>query len=123
MSLLCNAYMYITTNSICVNTGEVKISEHKLSTSFVHTCSVLAFSVNNLNFLAHIDAFEPNMKEKILKELNNVNLKEINEIHVWKGKNCLNNCPSFNILKDIIQIIGTKNIIYHQINETNIIFP
>jgi len=49
-------------NSICVNTGEVKISEKSLVTGFVITCSVIGFSYNNNNFLAHIDAMKPGMK-------------------------------------------------------------
>ena len=123
MSLMCNAYSHGNINSICVNTGEVKISKHYLTTSFVHTCSVLAFSANNINFLAHIDSFNPNMKNSILLQLKKINLNSVNEVHVWKGSNCLHDCPSFEILKDILQLIQGNKIVYHKENDNGVIFP
>ena len=51
MSLLCNAFSI--NDSICVNTGEVIVSSKNLSTSFVNTCTVIAFKYENIKFMAH----------------------------------------------------------------------
>ena len=123
MSLICNVYSNGNKNAICVNTGEVKISKKHLSTSFVHTCSVLAFTVNDLNFLAHVDAFVPNMKEKMLVELKNLNVKNIKKVHIWKGSNCFEDCPSYEIVKEILKEIGINNIKYHKVNDVGLVFP
>lgn len=113
MSLLCNAFPSM--NSICVNTGEVKISEKILMTGFVKTCSVIGFSYKNNNFLAHIDAMKPNMKNQVINEINKLNPKYINKIHIWKGSNCNSNCPSFAIAKQITNKLK-GNVIIHQAN-------
>jgi hypothetical protein len=108
MSLLCNAFPN-NDNSICVNTGEVKSNKNTLVTSFVNTCSVLGFSHNRINFLAHIDAINPNMLRIIKKELQKFDIKNIKEIHIWKGKGCYDNCPSYEIVKNLIKLFN-KNI-------------
>ena len=113
MSLLCNAFPSM--NSICVNTGEVKISEKTLVTGFVITCSVIGFSYNNKNFLAHIDAMKPGMKNEVINEINKLNPTFIDKINIWKGSKCNYECPSFAIAKEITNNLK-GNIIIHQAN-------
>ena len=114
MSLLCNAFS--TNDSICVNTGEAIVSSKNLSTSFVNTCTVIAFKYDNIKFMAHIDAINPNMENIIEDKLKNLNLSKISKIYVWKGSKCFLNCPSFNLANKIINKIGCKNIVYLQSN-------
>jgi len=113
MSLLCDAFPSIDT--VCVNTGEVKISKKTLVTSFVNICTVLGFHHNGINFLAHVDVMEPDMESKVKKKLNKIESKYIKKIHIWKGSNCEDICPSFQIVKNIIKELN-GDIIYHKDN-------
>lgn len=114
MSLLCNAFSII--DSVCVNTGEVVVSSKNLATSFVNTCSVIAFKYENIKFMAHIDAINPDMENLVNTQLQNIDYSKINQIFIWKGSNCFSNCPSFNLAKKIATSIGNKEIIYLQAN-------
>ena len=114
MSLLCNAFSI--NDSICVNTGEVIISSKNLSTSFVNTCTVIAFKYDNIKFMAHLDAINPNMEFIVDQQLNNIDFSKITNIYIWKGSKCFSNCPSFNLAQKIIKKIGNKNVIYSQSN-------
>lgn len=114
MSLLCDAF--INTDSVCVNTGEVKVSKKTLVTSFVKTCSVLAFTYKKINFLAHIDALTPDMESKINMKLKELNPKFINEINIWKGSACNISCPSYEIAKKIGNSLNGK-IKYYRAND------
>jgi len=114
MSLLCDAFIHVDTK--CVNTGEVAISKKTLVTSFVRTCSVLGFNYKGNNFLAHIDALDPNMKLKIINKLNILNPQYIKEIKIWKGSACNSNCPSFQLAKEIVSNLSGK-VIYYQAKE------
>ena len=117
MALLCNAFPH--SKSLCVNTGEVIISNNQLVTSFVKTCSVIEFSYNKLNFMAHIDAFNPNMELKLINNLKKFNLDNIKEVNVWRGSHCFSNCPSFKIAMKILKKFSDKTIInYYYSNET-----
>ena len=86
MTSLCRAFNDI--NTICVDSGKIIISKKKLITSGVKTCSVLAFSYNNINFMAHIDEMKPNMEKNLLHELNKFNLDNIDTFHIWYGSLC-----------------------------------
>lgn len=114
MSLLCNAFSI--SDSVCVNTGEAIVSSKNLSTNFVNTCTVIAFKYDNIKFMAHLDAINPNMENIVKNELKNLNFNKINTIYVWKGSKCFSNCPSFNLANKIVKKIGAKNIIYLQNN-------
>ena len=118
MALICNAFTNI--NSICVNTGEVLFDKKPLTTSFVKTCSVITFKYNSINFLAHIYALDPLMKQKVKKKINELNPKNIDHIYIWEGSRCNGNCPSFKLAKDIVSNL-TKNIVIKQANENIII--
>ena len=113
MSLLCESFPF--ENEICVNTGEVKYSNLNLVTSFVNTCTVLAFKIKDNNFMAHIDAINPNMEKIVLNQLKNLNIKDVREVHIWKGNKCANYCPSFKIAEKILKIFPTNTkIIYNK---------
>ena len=112
MSLLCNAFS--SSDSICVNTGEAIISERDLTTSFVNTCTVIAFKYDNVKFMAHLDAINPNMENIVNLKLSLIDFDKIKQIYIWKGNKCFSNCPSFNLAKKIADRIGSKEIIYLQ---------
>lgn len=120
MSLLCNAFPN-NDNSICINTGEVKSNKKTLVTSFVNTCSVLAFNHNDINFMAHIDAINPNMVNIITQELQKFSVADIKEIHIWKGNSCYDNCPSFMIAKNISKLFNSNIKINYHKSDNNII--
>lgn len=116
MSLLCNAYPMSRT--VCVNTGEAKISKSNLVTSFVITCSVIAFKYNDLNFMAHVDAMNPNMITIILEQLKKIKVEDVENVHVWRGSRCYDNCPSYSIIYKILKKFSKKcNIIEHENDE------
>ena len=113
MSLLCDSFPSM--DSICVDTGEVKISNHNLNTSFVNTCTVIAFEYENKKFMAHIDAINPNMEKKILKYLSKIDTNKVKTVNVWKGTKCEKYCPSFEIAKKILDKFSKNtNIIYNK---------
>jgi len=117
MAFLCDAY---NINTECVNTGEVKSSNKTLITSFVEICTAIGFHYNGINFLAHVDGMEPNMDSKVINELKKINPKKIDKIHVWKGYKCENNCPSFQIVQNIVNQLNGKKV-YHIYNENDTI--
>lgn len=98
MAQLCSAFI-ADENGICVDTGEIKISEKKLFTQFVKTCTVLTFKIGKQNYLAHVDAFNPSMKEELKQSLTKIKLNKVKHVHVWRGWMCHDNCPSFEITK------------------------
>ena len=110
MSLLCNAFKI--NNSVCVNTGEVIISSNNLTTSFVNTCTVIAFKYENIKFMAHLDDLKPNMENLVNEKLLLVDLSKIKKIYIWIGSKCFNNCPSLILAKKISKKIGIKKTVY-----------
>ena len=112
MSLLCNAFQI--NNSVCVNTGEVIISSNDLTTSFVNTCTVIAFKYDNIKFMAHLDDINPNMENLVNSKLSIIDFSKVNKIYIWKGSKCFNNCPSFTLAKKIAKKIGSKETIFLQ---------
>ena len=115
MSLLCDSFPSM--DSICVDTGEVKVSKLNLTTSFVNTCTVIAFEMNEIKFMAHIDAINPNMEKIVLKNMKNLDLNNVSEVKVWKGTKCENYCPSFNIAENILKKFPKRTkILYFKAN-------
>tara|TARA_B100001094_G_C17965305_1_gene687558 strand:- start:160 stop:558 length:399 start_codon:yes stop_codon:yes gene_type:complete len=95
-------YDYI--NYDYVDQSEIKISKKELRTDNVGTCSVLLFSLNNINFLAHIDAIyttETILLNKIKKNFQINDLKKIN-IYIIPGEWC-DNCYTINLIKNVLK--------------------
>lgn len=111
-------------NYICVNTGETMISNKPMTTNYVYTCTVLAFSFNNKYFMSHIDDINPNMYKDIKSVLKKVYLPKDSYIHIWKGKLCKDNCNSLKIANQILKLFDRKNtkFIFH-VSSSNINYP
>jgi hypothetical protein len=128
-----NRMKYLRINNNYVDQSEIKISKKKLITSHLGTCSAILFSLNNINFMAHIDAVY-NKKEQLIKIIrNNFNIKELKKIDIYivVGEWCNKNCISINIIKNslhelelsykILNNIKWKNTISIDNNNINII--
>ena len=61
-------YYKICNKCIYVDESHIIISKNKLITSNVGTCSILLFSFNNINFMAHIDALR-NTSSQIISRI------------------------------------------------------
>ena len=96
-------------NCIYVDQSQIIISSKELYTSHVGTCSILLFSHNNINFMAHIDGLQNNSDEIINKITKNFNISKINNATIYKGNWCYSNCLSTNI---IINSLNKLNINY-----------
>ena len=96
-------------NCIYVDQSQIIVSSKKLYTSHVGTCSILLFSHNNLNFMAHIDAMQNNSTQIINKITNYFNTTDFNDVIIYKGNWCYNDCLSTNI---IINSLNKLNINY-----------
>lgn len=96
-------------NCIYVDQSQIIISSKELYTSHVGTCSILLFSHNNINFMAHIDGLQNNSDEIINKITKNFNISKINNATIYKGNWCYNDCLSTNI---IINSLNKLNINY-----------
>ena len=62
----------------------------------------MLFSLNNINFLGHVDAVY-NKKEQLIKIIRgNFNINELQKIDIYivVGEWCNNNCISINIIKN-----------------------
>ena len=98
-----------------IDQGEIQISEDKLSTSHLGTCSALAFSHNGKNFLAHIDAqsnTEEQIIQKIKKNFNVTELKKKTDINIIPGSWCKDECKTLNIIKNSLKTLDLKYNIY-----------
>ena len=122
---LCNAFARYNEDADCVETGQIKISEKKLYTSFVYSCSVLTFSYKienkTYNFLAHVDAFGENMQARLTNKLSRIPLNNISSFNVYYGplclkKTCANHCEceSQKIVKEALK---SNNVPDSKINE------
>lgn len=92
-----------------VDQSKINISNKKLYTSHVGTCSILLFSYNNLNFMAHVDALQNNSNQIIKKIITNFDHSKLNNVTIYKGPWCYNNCMSTDI---IIKSLKNLNISY-----------
>lgn len=83
-----------------VETGEILISEDKLFTSKVGTCSILMFSIGEKNIMAHIDAGITKV-EYLLSEIKNIfnddEIKSIKEVFLILGPWCEDICYNDNL--------------------------
>jgi hypothetical protein len=98
-----------------VETGDILISNERLYTSKVGTCSILMFKLLDLNVMAHIDAGETKKEyliEKIKNTFSDFELKNIKKIYLiigpWCDKYCYENnntkceCHSIQIAKNTL---------------------
>ena len=93
-----------------VDQSKIIISSKKLYTTNIGTCSILLFSYNNLNFMAHIDALQNNSDEILNKIQIYFDYSKINNVSIYKGPWCYNyNCISTNM---IIKCLKKLNISY-----------
>ena len=124
---LCGSYARVDGNSSCVETGEIKVSEKKLYTGFVYTCSVLTFRFTrkskNYNFLAHVDALGEHMFDRLYNTMKDLPLNDVIDFNIYYGPLCKGacqkecRCKSMNIIRDVFVKLGLQN---RKINEYNL---
>tara|TARA_B100001175_G_C19415824_1_gene593600 strand:+ start:105 stop:485 length:381 start_codon:yes stop_codon:yes gene_type:complete len=108
---------------IYVDQSKIIVSKKKLYTSNVGTCSILCFSYNNLNFMAHIDALQNNSNQIINKIITNFDYLKINNVVIYKGPWCYNNCMSTNIILKCLKKLNISYRLYEKkIKWTNNIY-
>ena len=104
-------YYRLCDDCIYVDQSSIVVSDKPLYTSHVGTCSVLLFSYNKLNFMAHIDALQNSSKQiikKIKERFEIEKLKEV-EINIIKGIWCNEECITTNIIKNALE---EENLVY-----------
>jgi len=108
-------------NNNYVDQSEIKISKNKLITSHVGTCSLLLFTLNNINFLAHIDAIYNKKKQIIKKIKDNFIIKDLKNIDIFviPGEWCKTNCITINIIKDTLKELKLNYKIINNIKWKN----
>lgn len=96
---------YLVINNNYVDQSEIKISQNKLITSHAGTCSLILFSLQDINFLAHIDAMYNNQKQIIKKINENFSIKDLKDIDIFvvPGEWCKTNCITLNIIKNSLK--------------------
>ena len=116
---ICNQCKYVDQSFIIV-------SKNILYTSHLGTCSVLLFSYNNLNFMAHIDALQNNHSQiidKIKKHFDVNKLKSDVTAYIIKGAWCFDKCSTINIITKSLNALNIKfNISEKKINWSNEIY-
>ena len=112
---------YLIINNNYVDQSEIKISKNKLITSHVGTCSLLLFTLNNINFLAHIDAIYNKKKQIIKKIKDNFIIKDLKNIDIFviPGEWCKTNCITINIIKDTLKELKLNYKIINNIKWKN----
>lgn len=106
-----------------VEQSKIIISNKKLYTSHIGTCSVLLFSYNNINFMAHIDALQNNSIEIINIIKKKFNYKKLINVKIYKGLWCYNNCLSTNIIISALNKLNISYTLYEKkVNYNNYIF-
>ena len=128
---LCNSFNYIN-NMDCVESGETKISQNELFTSFIYSCSVLSFNYTlngkKHNFMAHVDTFNSNMENELNFEIENV-YKKLNKsfsnikfFKIYYGSLCIDkSCKSRNIIERVLKKYKIKKnkFKYHNLQDWN----
>lgn len=106
----------LCTSCIYVDEGELKISNNKLYTGKVGTCSLLLFSYKNNNFLAHIDALKNNSEDiiNILKKNFSINKLKYTKIYIIKGSWCNNECITLDIIINALKQLNLKYDFYKE---------
>ena len=110
-------YYRLCDDCIYVDQSSIVVSDKPLYTSHVGTCSVLLFSYNKLNFMAHIDALQNSSKQiikKIKERFEIEKLKEV-EINIIKGIWCNEECITTNIIKNALEEENLVYLIYKKI--------
>ena len=104
---LCNKCLY-------VDQSKIMTSKQTLYTSHVGSCSVLLFSYNKLNFMAHIDALQNNSEEIIKKIKKHYNLNELKKepIYIYKGPWCYDKCYTTDIIIKALNKLNLTYIVY-----------
>ena len=106
-----------------VDQSKIIISNKKLYTSHIGTCSVLLFSYNNINFMAHIDALQNNSIEIVNIIKKKFNYKKLINVKIYKGLWCYNNCLSTNIIINALSKLNISYTLYEKkVNYNNYIF-
>ena len=95
----------LCSNCIYVDQSNIIVSKQPLYTSHVGTCSVLLFSFNKINFMAHIDALQNNSKQiiKKIKERFDIEKLKGEKIYIIKGSWCNEECITTNIIKNALE--------------------
>ena len=101
-------------NCIYVDQSQIIVSSKELYTSHVGTCSILLFSHNNINFMAHIDGLQNNSDEIINKITKYFNINKINNVTIYKGNWCYNDCLSTNIIINSLNKLNINYILYEK---------
>lgn len=106
----------ICSNCIYVDQAELKISDNKLYSSHVGTCSLLLFSYKDKNFLAHIDALQNNSNDivNIIKKNFNINKLKYTKIYIIKGAWCIKECITINTITKALRELKLKYIMYNR---------
>lgn len=104
---ICNSCNY-------VDQSKIIISKNKLVTSHVGTCSILLFSFNNINFMAHIDALQNTTNELIKKIEKNFDINKLSKIKVYiiPGAWCNTKCYTTKLIINALKKLKIEFIIY-----------
>tara|TARA_Y100000590_G_scaffold389536_1_gene464632 strand:+ start:394 stop:786 length:393 start_codon:yes stop_codon:yes gene_type:complete len=108
---LCSAFARIN-GEVCVDTGDIRVSEKRLYTGFVYSCSVVTCQYTDIhtnktiNLLGHIDELTPDMYNKLYSALNDIPIKTITNFNVYYGSLCKNNCSSKQIIHNVFSNLG-----------------
>ena len=115
---------FMCNNCIYVSQSLMKISNKALYTNYVGSCSVLVFSDENYNFMAHIDGGKN--KSYLLTEFIKNNFSNIKNIkaQIIKGPWCNNDCNSIKIIEQSLNDLNIDYTFYsNEITwENNIIY-
>ena len=104
---ICNSCNY-------VDQSKIIISKNKLVTSQVGTCSILLFSFNKINFMAHIDALQNTTNELIKKIEKNFDINKLSKIKVYiiPGAWCNTKCYTTKLIINALKKLKIEFIIY-----------
>ena len=110
-------------NCLYVDQSKIIVSKKKLYTSHTGTCSILLFSHNNFNFMAHIDALQNNSKQIIDKIIDYFDISKLKNVTIFKGPWCYKACLSTNIITYALDKLKiTYNILEKKINWSSNIY-
>jgi len=107
-------YYNICNNCIYVDQSKIIVSKNKLITSHVGTCSILLFSFNNLNFMAHIDALQNTSYQIIskIKKKFDINQLKRKKVYIITGAWCNTKCYTTQIIINALKKLKIEFIIH-----------
>ncbi len=118
-------YYKICNNCRYVDQSKIIISKNELITSHVGTCSILLFSFNNLNFMAHIDALQ-NTSDQIISKIKkkfDINQLKQKKVYIIPGAWCNTKCYTTQIIINALKKLKIEFIIHKKnIKWTNNIY-